>query len=71
VLAIAQANEQTRSLHPFHVLHDRNARNRQLLRQHTRRCRPTRQALEDHDADWMAKERKELEHFSELASMRM
>jgi hypothetical protein len=49
VLAITQANEQSRSRHPFHVLHDSDAGHRQLPRQHANGCRPTRQALEDHD----------------------
>jgi hypothetical protein len=71
MLAIARTSEQSRPLEPFHVLHDGNAGDRQLLGQHASRRRPTRQALEDHDADGVAKEGEELEHFTELASMRM
>ena len=37
------------SLEPFHVLNDRDARDRQLLRERTGRSRMTCQALEDHD----------------------
>ena len=71
VLAVAQANKQTCPLEPLHVLYDRRTRDGQLSCQYGSRCRMTRQALEDHNADGLAKEREELECLAEFASMCM
>jgi hypothetical protein len=69
--ALANPGDQSGPLELFYVLHHRDARHRQLLRQHSRARRPAHQALEDHDPQWMTEQGEEPKRLTELLRMRM
>ena len=59
-------NDQPRSFQQLQMLHDRRARNRQLLRELARRARSASDALKNDHADRMSEQREQTQHLAQL-----